>query len=644
MRMEPACRKDAAQVQQIDPTTRSRLELAALGWHIGITNPIGTLTRDGKPADKFAHFRAMPAGGQPLPANMPTWARPAGHENLDPLPPLKGAYYWATQDRQIVAYWSEKYPGCNTLIANLPEDIAVLDLDDPDLFEECHPGFLAQLMGDNCPTDKSRREGGGYHVFVRVPEGMTSEDLPSVCTWGEIKKSNGLVVSSPSEKYKNLVPFCRPDQVPRLRVSDVEDLRRFDAAKKAAAEPTQAAADRGIPEGSRNDTLFRKAAKARSAGFNGQEIFGLLQGANESCRPPLQDAELRNIARSACRYEPGQDAENKGPTIHSRTGQDISGLLSETELEQLPGATMLYEFGIPDYGLGIITAKQAVGKSQLALAMGQSIARNIPFLGQMPKRTGYVVFLLAESVPSYKGRNLALRDRLGLEPTDQVLFKVTNVNIGTAEGFNHLDELIKSEAQRRGSPPAHIFVDTLSASSGGIDENTDMQPVMDRLQNWVTRGIPVTVLHHPSKGGEPVRGSSKIGASADWIIQINKTGHARKFVAIKLRDSEEIDLPGFTVVDHKGQPVIEPLVDPAGITTPGTIKSTVRDLVLLGDRPISILAIYSAIPADDDQATVRQRNLMRYLKHLVNSDAIVSSTHLKVSKYHEQKDAKVWVK
>jgi hypothetical protein len=71
MRMEPACRKDAAQVQQIDPTTRSRLELAALGWHIGITNPIGTLTRDGKPADKFAHFRAMPAGGQPLPANMP---------------------------------------------------------------------------------------------------------------------------------------------------------------------------------------------------------------------------------------------------------------------------------------------------------------------------------------------------------------------------------------------------------------------------------------------------------------------------------------------------------------------------------------------------------------------------------------------
>lgn len=59
-----------------------------------------------------------------------------------------------------------------------------------------------------------------------------------------------------------------------------------------------------IPEGRRNDTLFRLAISMRKNGLTGEEILPALLEANEKrCVPPLEKREVETICRSVNKYE-----------------------------------------------------------------------------------------------------------------------------------------------------------------------------------------------------------------------------------------------------------------------------------------------------------------------------------------------------
>jgi hypothetical protein len=62
-----------------------------------------------------------------------------------------------------------------------------------------------------------------------------------------------------------------------------------------------------IPEGARNDTLFRIACHYREVnGLEANEIFQILRGINKAdCEAPLGDSELMTIAVSSCSYSTG---------------------------------------------------------------------------------------------------------------------------------------------------------------------------------------------------------------------------------------------------------------------------------------------------------------------------------------------------
>jgi primase-like protein len=62
-----------------------------------------------------------------------------------------------------------------------------------------------------------------------------------------------------------------------------------------------------IPEGERNATLASIAGKLRSRGIGEEAIFAALRVENEQrCVPPLDEDEVREIARSIAKYEPSQ--------------------------------------------------------------------------------------------------------------------------------------------------------------------------------------------------------------------------------------------------------------------------------------------------------------------------------------------------
>jgi Primase C terminal 1 (PriCT-1) len=69
--------------------------------------------------------------------------------------------------------------------------------------------------------------------------------------------------------------------------------------------PAAAVVEGGIiPEGERNNRLFKIACAMRRFGVTAEEILGALRLVNRRCVPALDPGELRTIARSAARYAP----------------------------------------------------------------------------------------------------------------------------------------------------------------------------------------------------------------------------------------------------------------------------------------------------------------------------------------------------
>jgi Protein of unknown function (DUF3987)/Primase C terminal 1 (PriCT-1) len=86
----------------------------------------------------------------------------------------------------------------------------------------------------------------------------------------------------------------------------------------ATARPSVGVAELGseiVLEGRRNDTLFRHAAAMWHRGMTLAAVEAAVLAENVRCSPPLNDLEVREIARSACRYQ--QAPRLVKPNLHT---------------------------------------------------------------------------------------------------------------------------------------------------------------------------------------------------------------------------------------------------------------------------------------------------------------------------------------
>lgn len=117
-----------------------------------------------------------------------------------------------------------------------------------------------------------------------------------------------------------------------------------------------------VPEGGRNDTLFRYGRSLRAKGADDAEVLDCLIEANaERCAPPLPESEVQTTARSVCTVEPGLSPEYEArkrevqPTAATIVSglergindKELSRLFAETyrpRLRYVPGARGWYAF------------------------------------------------------------------------------------------------------------------------------------------------------------------------------------------------------------------------------------------------------------------------------------------------------------
>lgn len=189
----------------------------------------------------------------------------------------------------------------------------------------------AQLIyGEFPPGPHVKTGGGGDHFYFAYPTGL--DHVPNRTALGgfsgiDVRGDRGFVVAPPSIHPNG----TRYTWMPGLALGEVDLpplprswLELIVSGNKAGANENGPACN-AIREGTRNDTLFRRACAMRAQGAERDEILETLRTLNLSCVPPMEEDELWAIADSAAKYPPNIPFTDLGNArrLVAQHGQDI---------------------------------------------------------------------------------------------------------------------------------------------------------------------------------------------------------------------------------------------------------------------------------------------------------------------------------
>lgn len=223
---------------------------------------------------------------------------------------------------------------------------------------------------------------------------------------------------------------------------------------------------------------------------------------------------------------------------------------------------------------GLIFGASGSGKSFLAVEMGLSIARGIPFLGKATAKGG-VLYQAGEGGKGLVKRLRAYRQHHMVSGEVPFVLLPARVDLfssdGDAEAF--IQECV---AWKAAMPDLSVlFIDTLSTASPGANENAseDMSRLLafgETIQRRV--GIAVIWVHHKNASGDRERGHTSLRANVDTALEVNRDeDDNRTLKVVKLKDGEDGEKIGFELQSvtigtyDSGKPMTSCVVRPAEV-------------------------------------------------------------------------------
>lgn len=200
----------------------------------------------------------------------------------------------ATTDPQTIRDWWGVVPSANIGFATGP--IFAIDEDIPGAWDELTEGW------DVPDTLTVRTPSGGRHFYFRAPPGVTVRNSAGKLAEGiDVRGAGGYTVFPPSETDAGAYTFIQRAKVAPAPDELTDLLTRSESGHAERGEPVEG----DIPQGRRNDALFRMGCAMRRKGFGKTSIERALQAENQvRCTPPLPQDEVQKIAASAARYSP----------------------------------------------------------------------------------------------------------------------------------------------------------------------------------------------------------------------------------------------------------------------------------------------------------------------------------------------------
>jgi hypothetical protein len=215
----------------------------------------------------------------------------------------------ASSDPIMISAWMDQWPNVNWALLTGPETgFTVIDIDPR------HSGYqsfeqLQQQRGRMPDTLRSATGGGGRHLFYQHPLGFV---IPGVRGWmpGIDIKSNGGYVILPESQHKSGLSYrwINLDLMPATELP--ADIAKMILDRSSVSGNGGGASGdlgdtetilQGVPEGERDDTLFRWACRLRrQMGDGSRRIVELaVLDAAARCSPPFPaDQALRKVEQA----------------------------------------------------------------------------------------------------------------------------------------------------------------------------------------------------------------------------------------------------------------------------------------------------------------------------------------------------------
>jgi len=213
-----------------------------------------------------------------------------------------------TDPRRIVAHWS-RTPDANIgLVTGSRSGLLVLDVDDRTALE------TLELEYGELPATRTHATGNGgtHHLFLYPAKTEIRNSVGKLSDGLDVRGEGDYIIGPPSRTNRpyeilDRLPFSEP---PAWLLAALTRHPKAPLDASSRPEPVQGSIPEDpIPQGQRNDQLYRYGCALRARGFGYENLLAELELINARlCSPPLQTAELELIATSATRHEPGSMA------------------------------------------------------------------------------------------------------------------------------------------------------------------------------------------------------------------------------------------------------------------------------------------------------------------------------------------------
>lgn len=207
---------------------------------------------------------------------------------------------WQATPKAINAHWA-RCPRANVGIRT-GGGLVVFDID-PRAGGDDVLADLEHEHGELPATVECRTGGGGRHLYLAGPHDLPSFDLGAGV---EIKAAGRQVVAPPSVHPTTFAIYewetdRAPGEIERAQLPGWVTAGRQERRGRPSRTPTSewvALVRDGLTDGQRNQGLARLVGHLLAKDVNARLVAEIAHLVNERNRPPLEDREVDNIARS----------------------------------------------------------------------------------------------------------------------------------------------------------------------------------------------------------------------------------------------------------------------------------------------------------------------------------------------------------
>lgn len=398
----------------------------------------------------------------------------------------------ATEDEK--AAWCKQYPSARAgIITGEISGLLVLDEDGID--------GAKSLAGYAIPRTVTVNTPHGKHYYFKLPLEAAHKITTKVGILNKVDvRGNGGLVAfygwslSPFVAPFAMAPQWLIDLLPDRNAPRVlgESFKKMDYVEKI----------QNLKDGNRNETLFKLASGLRARGYDFNEIYALLLSTAKEIQ--VDEAELRTICNSSCKYPAGQ----RPPVSEVQIPDNFEQFLAnEEKVEYLvPGIfvknSIAFVAGLPE------TCKTW---TLVDLAVEFARKEESLWLGKYSVKHAKVLYIDQERAKSETQRRFkAVIRAKGLDPREfnetLSIKSGTTLRMNLSESFNGFKNLL---AKLR---PDVVLIDSFKTfHTADINSNVAMQEVMEKIKELKNEfGCTFIFIYHENKGAhERVGADSK---------------------------------------------------------------------------------------------------------------------------------------